>query len=168
MSTNKLDRFKIAIAALEKAKIIETQDDVVTKMGYKRANTVSDILNGRANLSTKFVRLFCLTFNINERWLLTGEGEMNTTASDKTKLFAKSIESSYSDHKDSAGLKTYLKDDKIERLESKWKSLLAGLMLGKQETKTMQELDDIIQDLKADNDRLEDEQNGRNNEADTK
>ena len=131
-------------------------------------STVSKYENGTMEISKGAIVELISTLGISKTWLMTGRGAMKLNAGQKIQALAQETGKPHGDNKDTAGLKNYLKEDKIEKLESKWKSLLAGLMLGKQETKTMQELDDIIQDLKADNDRLEVEQNGRNNEADTK
>lgn len=40
--------------------------------------TLSDIENGKGNLTERNIKLVCLTFNVNEQWFRTGEGEMFT------------------------------------------------------------------------------------------
>lgn len=49
-------------------------------LGVKRS-AISDIENGRNNLTEQMIKLISLTYNVNEEWLRTGEGEMfkNTT-----------------------------------------------------------------------------------------
>ena len=37
---------------------------------------ISDIENGRKELSDRTIKLICLEFGVNEDWLRTGEGEM--------------------------------------------------------------------------------------------
>ena len=50
------------------------------KLGIKRA-AVSNIENGRTNISDKTISLICLAYNVNEDWLRTGDGDMfNDTA----------------------------------------------------------------------------------------
>ena len=37
---------------------------------------ISDIENGRKELSDRTIKLICLEFDVNEEWLRTGEGDM--------------------------------------------------------------------------------------------
>ena len=37
---------------------------------------ISDIENGRKELSNRTIKLICLEFGVNEEWLRTGEGDM--------------------------------------------------------------------------------------------
>lgn len=52
-----------------------TQKDFGEKIGLK-ANTVSDIENGKYNLKEASIKLTCKEFNVDYIWLTTGEGEM--------------------------------------------------------------------------------------------
>jgi transcriptional regulator with XRE-family HTH domain len=38
--------------------------------------TLSTIENGKSPLQERHIKLICLTFNVNETWLRTGEGDM--------------------------------------------------------------------------------------------
>lgn len=44
-------------------------------LGLKRS-AISQIETGNANLTDQVIKLICLTYNVNEDWLRTGEGEM--------------------------------------------------------------------------------------------
>lgn len=52
-----------------------TQQEFADKIGSKR-NTVATYEMGRTVPSTAVISLVCKTFNVNETWLRTGEGEM--------------------------------------------------------------------------------------------
>jgi phage repressor protein C with HTH and peptisase S24 domain len=71
-----LQRIIGAIKYLKKNDFIEKQQDLVAKLGYNKTY-ISGILNGKSELSSKFIEAFCACFPvINMEWLLTGEGEM--------------------------------------------------------------------------------------------
>lgn len=54
----------------------ENEREVAEKLGYKKAS-LSQILNGHTPLSEKFVKNLCSADeNLNEVWILTGEGNM--------------------------------------------------------------------------------------------
>lgn len=44
-------------------------------LGLKRS-AISQIETGNANLTDQVIKLICLTYNVNEDWLRTGNGEM--------------------------------------------------------------------------------------------
>jgi hypothetical protein len=76
---NELHRITSAIKYLKKNDFIEKQQDLVNKLGYNKTY-ISGILNGKIELSSKFIETFCSCFPIiNTEWLLTGEGEMLRT-----------------------------------------------------------------------------------------
>lgn len=52
-----------------------TQEEFSTKLGMKR-NSIANYEIGRNEPIDAVVRLICTTFNVNETWLRTGEGEM--------------------------------------------------------------------------------------------
>lgn len=52
-----------------------TQDEFAEKMGISK-NYVSLIENGKKKPSDRLVSDICREFNVNEKWLRTGEGEM--------------------------------------------------------------------------------------------
>lgn len=54
----------------------ENEREVAEKLGYKKAS-LSQILNGHTPLSEKFVKNLCSADeNLNEVWILSGEGNM--------------------------------------------------------------------------------------------
>jgi|SRR6185503_11661651 len=73
---NKLERINYAVKILRDKKKINDLADLGSKLGYKRAQTMSDILNGDTTLTTKFVKAFCLAFGISEEWVETEAGMM--------------------------------------------------------------------------------------------
>lgn len=50
-----------------------TQQEFADKIGSKR-NTVANYETGRNEPSTSVISLICREFNVNEKWLRTGEG----------------------------------------------------------------------------------------------
>ena len=52
-----------------------TQKEFGKKLGYTQTH-LSMIELGNSGISEKNIKLICAAFNINERWLRTGEGEM--------------------------------------------------------------------------------------------
>lgn len=68
------------IKALRKALGL-TQQEFADRMGLKR-NTVATYELGRSRPSDSAISLICRTFNVNETWLRTGEGEMFTERED--------------------------------------------------------------------------------------
>lgn len=77
MENKRLERLKDAIDLLKSLGIIEDQGDVAADLGYRRANTISDILNNRATLTPKFVKAFCNKYGIQEDWILYGLGKLS-------------------------------------------------------------------------------------------
>ena len=52
-----------------------TQQQFSDRLGIQR-NAVANCESGRAELSDAVISLICRTYNVNEEWLRTGEGEM--------------------------------------------------------------------------------------------
>lgn len=80
-----------------------TQTIFGEKIGIK-GNTVTNYENGLRNPSDAVIKLICSTFNVNEDWLRTGEGEMFKQCSRKEELGC-AIEKLLSDEKNSFKLK---------------------------------------------------------------
>jgi len=60
-----------------------TPGDLAAVLEVQRSN-ISHILNGRNKPGAAFIEKFLLSYpDLNARWLLTGEGEMITSSSDK-------------------------------------------------------------------------------------
>jgi len=51
------------------------QDEFAQRLGMKRT-TLSMIEVGDNALTEKNIKMVCMTFNVNEKWLRTGKGEM--------------------------------------------------------------------------------------------
>ncbi len=60
-----------------------TQQEFADKIGIKR-NTVALYETGKSGISDAVVKLICKEFNISERWLRTGDGEMYDLPEDRT------------------------------------------------------------------------------------
>lgn len=74
MDENK--RLSSVIKYLKSANRVRNQTDFGVVMGFSRS-MVSQLIQGTRPISGKFVREVCIKFpEINERWFLTGEGEM--------------------------------------------------------------------------------------------
>lgn len=52
-----------------------TQTEFGSKIGF-RQNTVGQMENGQRGITDRTILLICQTYNVNEEWLRTGEGEM--------------------------------------------------------------------------------------------
>lgn len=51
------------------------QGDFARKISTTQGH-ISDIENGRKELSDRTIKLICLEFNVNENWIRTGQGDM--------------------------------------------------------------------------------------------
>lgn len=80
-----------------------TMEKFGEKIGIKK-NTVSQLESGKNNITESTIKLICSTFNVNEDWLRTGEGEMFKQCSRKEELGC-AIEKLLSDEKNSFKLK---------------------------------------------------------------
>lgn len=75
-------RIKKAINWLIYQEVAESETALAKMLGYQKSS-FSQIVNGKVPLSEKFVKRLCsLDENINDVWILTGEGELLKTASD--------------------------------------------------------------------------------------
>lgn len=73
---NEIQRIRKAINWLLFKGVAENDRELAEKLDYTKSS-FSQIVNGRVPLSEKFVKKLCrLDKNINEVWILTGEGEM--------------------------------------------------------------------------------------------
>ena len=52
-----------------------SQEEFANKIGFTRG-AIANAELGRAEIRPQFISLSCNTFNVNETWLRTGEGEM--------------------------------------------------------------------------------------------
>lgn len=59
-----------------------SQKDFGEKIGLK-SNTISDIENGKYNLTESNIKLICKEFHVEYIWLTTGQGDMFISDSDK-------------------------------------------------------------------------------------
>jgi len=71
-----LNRLNISIGAIRKNGKPIKQKQIAIDLGYSRESTVSEIVNGKRDMSPKFIKAFCATYGIDETWLLTGKGQM--------------------------------------------------------------------------------------------
>lgn len=65
----------------------KTQAKFADSLGVSLSNIKSYEL-GLRNPSDAFIKLLCRTFNVNETWLLTGEGEMHSPETKQQKVAA--------------------------------------------------------------------------------
>ncbi len=74
---NRLDRYKILINHLKSLGVIENQQDLGRKMGYKNSSAFSQVINGKASEPKLFIQKLKEIYpDLNTNWLMTGEGEM--------------------------------------------------------------------------------------------
>lgn len=64
-----------------------TQDDFAKQINLSRSNLAS-IETGKVSLTDRNIILICETFNVNEHWLRTGEGEMFRKQSEEEEIAA--------------------------------------------------------------------------------
>ena len=62
-----------------------TQEEFGSKIGIKK-NSLSQIESGKNSLTQQNIVAICKVFNVNERWLRTGEGEMFIELSEDDEL----------------------------------------------------------------------------------
>lgn len=75
-------RIKKVINWLIFQEVAESETALARMLGYQKSS-FSQIVNGKVPLSEKFVKRLCsLDENINDVWILTGEGELLKTAPD--------------------------------------------------------------------------------------
>ena len=62
------------------------------KIGIKKSS-LSQIENGKVNVTDRVIKSICREFNVNEHWLLTGEGDMflNLTRNDEIAAYVASV-----------------------------------------------------------------------------
>lgn len=68
-----IDRLKEAIKTLKEEEKIESQAQIATDLGYKRAQTISDMVTGKATITTKFVSAFLSKYGIRKEWWESGK-----------------------------------------------------------------------------------------------
>lgn len=74
---NDIDRIKILIRYIISKDIAESQKDLGQKLGYSNESYFSQIINGKVQRPKDFgQKLKSLLPQLNERWLLNGEGNM--------------------------------------------------------------------------------------------
>lgn len=74
-------RNKTLVRHMVKSGIVKNQRDLGEKMGYKNESAFSQVINGRVVEPKEFTaKLKNLLPTLNEDWLVTGEGQMLTTA----------------------------------------------------------------------------------------
>lgn len=79
---NEVQRIRKAINWLLFKGVAENDRELAEILGYTKSS-FSQIVNGRVPLSDKFVKKLCrFDENINEVWILTGEGEMFKSGSE--------------------------------------------------------------------------------------
>lgn len=64
-----------------------TQDELGDALGLSKSN-ISNIELGRISLTDRNVQVICMTYNVNENWLRTGEGEPFNELSEQEELAA--------------------------------------------------------------------------------
>jgi transcriptional regulator with XRE-family HTH domain len=57
-------------------KALELKQGVFAQILGVPQTTLSTIEHGKSPLQERYIKLICLTFNVNETWLRSGEGEM--------------------------------------------------------------------------------------------
>ena len=62
-----------------------TQEQFADALSIKR-NTVASYEIGKTGVSDRVLDLICIKFNVNRRWLLTGEGEMYNATTKRQEL----------------------------------------------------------------------------------
>lgn len=78
-------RFVDVVNYLLNSDTIASKADLATVLGIKPSK-LSEILNFRMNIGTDLAAILCHTYNINSNWLLTGEGNMLRTESEKENI----------------------------------------------------------------------------------
>lgn len=83
---NKKDRYKILIRYMISEGLASSQKDLGAKIGYTNESAFSQVINGKAIEPKNFIdKLKSILPDINDQWLLTGEGEMLKTPSKEGK-----------------------------------------------------------------------------------
>jgi len=59
-----------------------TRKQLAELTGFSRGH-VSDILNGKVLISDRFIKIVCSTLDVNEAWVLTGQGGISADLTDK-------------------------------------------------------------------------------------
>lgn len=81
---NNIDRNKILIRYMIDSHIIESQKDLGRKLGYTNESSFSQVVNGKVKMPKDFIsKLKSFVPNLNEEWVLTGEGSMLKDESSK-------------------------------------------------------------------------------------
>lgn len=59
-----------------------TRKQLAKLTGFSRGH-VSDVLNGKVLISDRFIQIVCITLDVNEGWVLTGNGGISADLTDK-------------------------------------------------------------------------------------
>lgn len=107
----------MVIEYLKVNKVIRNQQDFVERIGYNKS-TVSQILNGKVQVSDKFFNTIAETFPfIDRHWLHTGEGKMIKEETQITSPPSDAITGYYYPNIDaSAGLNFCIENKELDRI----------------------------------------------------
>jgi len=81
----KLDRLNAVIELLKFQDVIHNQSDIARHLGYNRPGTISEIVNGKIPLTTKFLHAFCNYYGVNKDYIEKGAGEVFLPGSEFSK-----------------------------------------------------------------------------------
>lgn len=70
-----LQRLNQVIDLLKSEGIIHKQSDIAAHLGYSRQGTISEIVNGKKPITSKFLKAFCMYYGLNESYIRHGKGK---------------------------------------------------------------------------------------------
>lgn len=89
ININEVEKLEIyeRIKELRKATLQMNQTDFGERIGLSQSN-VANIEKGRISLTDRNIQVICATYNVNEKWLRTGDGEPFNELSEQEELAA--------------------------------------------------------------------------------
>lgn len=77
-------RFERVVNELISRQLVESQTDLAEKMGYKSKSSITGMINGDQNPTSKVITALSNKWNVNPQYILTGQGSMFTDGTKDT------------------------------------------------------------------------------------
>lgn len=115
------ERIKVVVSFLIREGKGKNQGDIGVRIGYPNSSYLSQVINGRVEITNKFINSLCeLDENINKEWIISEKGNMLKTEDELTVDSRLSLEAQLA----MAKIKLEMKDEIIQEKERMIQHLL--------------------------------------------